>query len=374
MWGPIQREVSPGQIIHAKGSEGNNCPDEESYPRCGDRVSAVISVAEGIAVGTITVSNDHAALYIELKTTDKWYYDLSQIAVAGSLEEIPREDGILLYDLFPYFRSYDPYFAGDCYSIPLLWEAGTQLYFVFRSGVAYIEDGVLIRENIAWAEGEEFPGETEGTYVVYTIQACEESPPVDPPPENPPSDDPPSDDPPADLTGLFRTQTQGGWGTACNRDNPGCYLDANFEAAFPSGLTIGCETGNTAHFAGAASIREFLPEGGTPSPFLSDHEDPLWTEAGVLAGQVTALALNVGLDSYDPDFGVSELLLGDLVVADPDSPFLGWMVSEVLAEANVLLGGCSDLFTFAETNECVSRINQNLTDGESDNGFLRLPE
>ena len=33
--------------------------------------------------------------------------------------------------------------------------------------------------------------------------------------------------------GQFTTFSQGGYGTNCNGNNPGCYRDAHFDAAFP---------------------------------------------------------------------------------------------------------------------------------------------
>ncbi len=61
----------------------------------------------------------------------------------------------------------------------------------------------------------------------------------------------------------FRTQTQGGWGAECAGNNQSCYLIANFDAAFPDGLAIGCVTGNLLLTTSVATI-EFLPSGTTP--------------------------------------------------------------------------------------------------------------
>ena len=41
--------------------------------------------------------------------------------------------------------------------------------------------------------------------------------------------------------GDFRSQTMGGWGSNCNGNNPGCYRDANFDSAFPDGVTLGTD-------------------------------------------------------------------------------------------------------------------------------------
>jgi hypothetical protein len=356
---PLRPLASQEQVI-AKSSLGDSCPIEDSFPRCGERTSAVVSTPEGIAVGTITVSNDDSTLFIELKTTDDWYYDLSQISVTTSLDEIPMDEGTPVYDLFPFLRSYDPYFAGDCFLIPLDWDVGTELYFVFRAVVVKIQDDVLITETIALAEGEGIPGSVDGTYFSHAIQAC--------------GDDPPEPEPPEDLTGLFRTQTQGGWGAKSAGENAGYFLETYFALAFPDGLIIGSASAFTAEFLDAETIGEFLPAGGIPGPLQTMYEDPLWTEAGVLAGQVTALALNVGFDNYAPDFGSSIISLGDLLVADLESPCYGWTVSEVLSKANAIIGGSDLDLTYDEINECVSQINENFVDGVTDNGFLRLPD
>ena len=167
--------------------------------------------------------------------------------------------------------------------------------------------------------------------------------------------------------GDFRTQTQGGWGTTAHGNNPGTYRDEHFAAAFPSGLTIGADAvgveGFSATFSSSAAIEAFLPQGGKPGALKQDHQDPTSTEAGVLAGQVVALELSVGFDLADPEFGASDTLLGDLVVADAASPFVGMTVQQVLDEAHKILAGAESAFTASRVNEAVTAINENFVDG-----------
>lgn len=176
-----------------------------------------------------------------------------------------------------------------------------------------------------------------------------------------------------DLTGQFRTQTQGGWGAEAHGDNPGTYRDANFDGAFPSDLLIGDISDDSALFTTAAAIEAFLPAGGTAGALGANYTDPTTTSAGVLAGQVVALTLSVGFDLYDADFCVSATNLKDLVVVDATSPCYGWTVENVLNEANRILAGLSSTLTASEINECVSKINENFVDGAMDGGFLGLP-
>ncbi len=71
----------------------------------------------------------------------------------------------------------------------------------------------------------------------------------------------------SECTG-FRTQTQGGWGAIPNGNNPGVYVHTNFAAAFPSGLTIGCSSGNKLVLTSAQAVTDFLPSGTTPAVLL----------------------------------------------------------------------------------------------------------
>jgi hypothetical protein len=156
----------------------------------------------------------------------------------------------------------------------------------------------------------------------------------------------------------LRTYTQGGWGAVPNGNNPGVYLHANFDAAFPSGLTIGCSS-NTLSFYSAQEITDFLPKGGTPDelPVLS-----------VLTGQLLAASLSVGFDAHDANFAASEGSLGGRVIQS--GPYAGTTVSEILAIANDAIGGCSASVDLSALNAALTAINENYDNGNTDNGFL----
>ena len=178
----------------------------------------------------------------------------------------------------------------------------------------------------------------------------------------------------------FRTQTQGGWGAKPKGNNPGFYRDENFGSTFPfpEGLTIGnidyydalCmstvgEMGDYyANFSSSEVIEDFLPAKGTPAVFLRSYNDPLDTEAGILAGQVVALTLNIGFDNDDPDFSVNEGKLADFYANEAGSLCEEMTTGEVLAEANLILSGGSSEFSPSGINECVTEINEKFVDGE----------
>ncbi len=171
--------------------------------------------------------------------------------------------------------------------------------------------------------------------------------------------------------GDYCTRTQGGWGAPCNGGNAGCILQNNFATVFPSGLTVG---GNfTIHFSSSTAVRDFLPAGTTAGVLTQNYSNPVGnTTAGVFAGQVTALAINVafgdaGVAGFD-DFG---MLLVDL------GPFDGYSVDQILALANAVLGGdLSGLPSgtdISDLNQVVDDINQNFDNCTANLGVLVVP-
>lgn len=173
--------------------------------------------------------------------------------------------------------------------------------------------------------------------------------------------------------GQFRTQTQGGWGARPAGNNPGTYLHAHFASAFPTGLTIGCDrSGFSVYYSTADAVTEFLPAGGSPSVLSGNAINPgAKSIKNVLLGQVTALALSVGFDFADPDFGPAQENLGNLVIAT--GAFAGKNINEFLFIANSALGGCGTGHSFSELNQTATLINENFDDGTTDGGFLVCP-
>lgn len=165
----------------------------------------------------------------------------------------------------------------------------------------------------------------------------------------------------------FRTQTQGGWGSPANGNNPGAYRDTHFAAAFPNGLEIGCT--NTLRLTSAAAVRAFLPSGSNarqlPAGTLSD---PGSSYRNVLAGQLVALTLSLGFDAYDPAFGASNSSLANAVFNS--GTFQGWRLFELVDEANRFIGGCGSSYSAAQLNAALSAANENFVDGNTDNGAL----
>lgn len=167
--------------------------------------------------------------------------------------------------------------------------------------------------------------------------------------------------------GMYRTQTPGGWGAPPNGNNPGVYLHANFESAFPNGLSIGCD--NQLVLLSAQDVTDFLPSGSTPTSLPQGTlTNPGGSYNNVFAGHLVALSLSVGFDAFDQNFGSGNLGLGNLSLNQGE--FAGWTVAQVLEEANRAIGGCESEFTFSALSNALASVNENFIDGTTNAGAV----
>lgn len=168
--------------------------------------------------------------------------------------------------------------------------------------------------------------------------------------------------------GDFKTFGQGGYGSIPHGNNPGMYLQNNFDLAFPTGIQIGCN--NVINLTSAYDIMNFLPQTSTPAILTGSFTNPQ-QRINVLAGQVLTLALNIGFDNFDASFGNASENLQNLVISSGD--FQGMSVLQILNESNNILGGCSSTYTPSEINYIVTAINENFEDGVINGGLLICP-
>ncbi|THU39386.1 hypothetical protein FAM09_12830 [Niastella caeni] len=172
--------------------------------------------------------------------------------------------------------------------------------------------------------------------------------------------------------GMFRTQTQGGWGSEPSGNNPGTYLHANFQAAFGEYLTVGCYPDNFyVKLTSAQAVTNLLPVGGKASALTASYTNPASLK-NVLAGQLVALKLSVTFDAANANFGESAVSLGSMIIGS--GTFAGYTVADFLVIGEQVLGGCSTQYTPQQINETASSINENFVDGTTNKGFLICPE
>jgi hypothetical protein len=162
--------------------------------------------------------------------------------------------------------------------------------------------------------------------------------------------------PPAEVKAC--SFTQGGWGATPQGNNPAALLANNFATVYPSGVEIGIPgtSGFSAKFTSATAVRNYLPAGGQAGALTADLTNPTSTSAGVFAGQVLALQLNV-------DFGNGGKLanggVGSLALTGTGGSLDGNTVAQILAAANTALGGggLPAGYTFATLNDLVTNLN-----------------
>lgn len=171
--------------------------------------------------------------------------------------------------------------------------------------------------------------------------------------------------------GDFRSQTQGGWGSACSGQNPGCYRDNHFTGAFPGGLTLGCEDGALWTFTNSAAVEAFLPAGGTAATINGSLLNPIGV-GNVLAGQLLAAKLSLGFDAVDPEFGALGVAAGSLIYAT--GPYEGWSVTSVVMLADLVIGGCMPMEgNLSPLVEALAAFNEAFVDGTTAGGQWTIP-
>ena len=168
----------------------------------------------------------------------------------------------------------------------------------------------------------------------------------------------------------FTTVTQGGWGAKAAGKNWGAYRDANFAAAFPTGLMVGTALRNL-KLSSAKAVDDFLPSGSSPRALENSYVNPGQTYQNVFAGQVVALTLSVRFDEWDANFSSNSIKLGDLIVNS--GTFAGWTVYQILAEANKVLAGEASMYSASQLNAIVDAINNNYDNGKVNLGLLSCP-
>jgi hypothetical protein len=305
--------------------------------------------------GKLTVSNDGTNLYITVAS--------SEAGVTLASIQILYGDQALFNDINQY--SFDGYFGLNTPQINTPVPAGMTSYTV-SIPLSQLQDCFLLNVHALFSKPDEwghpihFPVWTKPlvpadqivsfpwtAYIRYCKQSCIPQ-----------------------TCGQLRTQTPGGWGAKPAGNNPGTYLHANFQNAFPTGLTVGCTTGFTIKLTSASAVTNLLPSGGKAQTLTMSYVNPTGLK-NVLVGHLVALTLSVRFDAYDVNFGEAGITLGQMKIGS--GPFAGWTVSDFLAEANRVLGGCSSAFTIEQVLETATKINENYVDGKTDNKFLVCP-
>ena len=72
--------------------------------------------------------------------------------------------------------------------------------------------------------------------------------------------------------------------------------------------------------------------------------------------------------AFDPNFSSNAINTANLVINS--GTFAGWTINQLIAEADNIIGGCSNAYTPSQINEALTSFNENYDGGTTDNGFL----
>jgi hypothetical protein len=309
-------------------------------------------------VGKLSISNDENNVLITITPTNPDFKISKAALVIGSLAHVTAATDLTAWPKFnqgpnpaDFTQSFKPQVSSYTFTIA---SANYDDCFFVNACAKFVKRDAITHKVID-ASSAILQSETKtskkcwSAYVEYCKQNC----------------------PPPGECGQLTTFTQGGYGNDRGNGAGTSYMVANFAAAFPNGITIGCAGDNTVKMTSAAAIQAFLPTGTTPSTLTGSFGDGA-TPDNVLIGQVLTLALSVGFDNHDPNFGSATIHLEDMIIGG-SGPFAGKTVKQFLQIANDVLGGCSNAFTPSQVNDQADEINNNYDDGTQDNGHLICP-
>lgn len=328
---------------------GDQTGGEDCTDNCGEPlvIPLIHSGDQDATIGQIVVTKTDECLNMDFEmTAENWTFDQIYLYV-GSLDELPlTEDPYPAFWDFPTILGLDPPVSSYSHCVPL---EGLDDCFQILAQV----HGVNAEQGDAplWTSGLT-QGWIKGPfYTDYCLDDCKE-------PCNEPCGEPCN----GCKMGIYRTQTPGGWGAKAAGNNPGTYRDAHFDEAFPEGLTVGDPGNYTIELTCAAAIETLLPTGGKPAALTQSYKDPDAIK-NVLVGHIVALSLSIGFDEYDKNFGQADGHMKKLYIADGHG-FDGMTIADVLAEANIVLGGGTSSYSPSQMVEILTKINEYFVDGK----------
>jgi hypothetical protein len=171
--------------------------------------------------------------------------------------------------------------------------------------------------------------------------------------------------------GAVVTYNQSDWGDPTNAG--GMLLDANYDSVYGSAgdeFVIGSTTPSYfIVFTDEVYLAEFLPTFGLPGPLDGDYSNPTTTPAGLFAGEVAALKLNLDFSNAGLLPNSSGLLFGNLVLTGfggSESSLNGLTVDEFFPLSQAALAGQATSVGFADIDNVTANINDAFDEGQPD--------
>ena len=169
--------------------------------------------------------------------------------------------------------------------------------------------------------------------------------------------------------GALTTFDQAEWGDGTTA--AGNLLAGEYGGVYGSGgdvFVIGAASpGFFVEFLSGSDLGDFLPASGAVGPLNTDLANPTTTSAGIFAGEVAGLKLNIDFSAAGLLPGTSGLNFGDLVltgITGADSGLNGLTVSQFLSLTDQALGGAATGFTITDLDIELAELNNAFDDGQ----------
>jgi hypothetical protein len=147
-------------------------------------------------------------------------------------------------------------------------------------------------------------------------------------------------------------------------------LTNNFSAVYPpfGVVEIGVpgSGGYSIVFSSPDTILHFLPTTGAPAALTTDLNNPVTTGAGIFAGDVLALQLDIDFADHGVLAGSSGFVFGDLVVHDltgSAAGLNGLTVRDVDVILNSALGGEATAYQISDLSPIADELAASFNDG-----------
>src|SRR6202041_2777985 len=125
--------------------------------------------------------------------------------------------------------------------------------------------------------------------------------------------------------------------------------------------------GFSVEFTSGLHLGDFLPASGALGALNTDLENPTTSSAGIFAGEVAGLKLNIDFSAAGLLPGTSGLHFGDLVLTGmtgADTGLNGLTVSQFLSLNDQALGGAAKGFTINDLETKLAGLNNAVDDGQ----------
>ena len=171
--------------------------------------------------------------------------------------------------------------------------------------------------------------------------------------------------------GALTTYDQAEWGdpTTAAGSLLGTYYGTVYASTGDVFQIGNASTGFFAEFTGESHLDDFLPASGAVGPLNNDSANPTTTSAGIFAGEVAGLKLNIDFSAAGLLPGTSGLHFGDLVLTGMTGAYSGLngvTVSQFLSLTGQALGGANTGFTITDLDIELVGFNNAFDDGQPD--------